>query len=243
MLRRTARAAAALAFAAYAWTIFAILALIVVGLVTLLPRLELRWRAARGSARLLARLTGTAITVHNLDRLPPQPSIVVSNHPSWLDPVVLGVVLPCTFRFIATSALERQVFAGFVLGRLDTQFVERREPGAALTDTERLAAAVRAGRSIVIFPEGGLARRPGLRPFRMGAFVAAAEAGAPVVPVGIRGTRSILPPRSTFPRHGAVEVAVGRPLRATRTGWAAAVELQRRARDTVLDLSGEPDVE
>ena len=52
-----------------------------------------------GAVRLLARLTATAVSVHGLDRLPDGSSIVVANHPSWLDGVVLATVLPPSFRF------------------------------------------------------------------------------------------------------------------------------------------------
>jgi 1-acyl-sn-glycerol-3-phosphate acyltransferase len=77
----------------------------------------------------------------------------------------------------------------------------------------------------------------------MGAFVVAAEAGVPALPVAVRGTRAILRPEHHFPRRGAVDIIVGEPIRPSGAGWAAAVELQRAARDAVLHLSGEPDVE
>jgi acyl-CoA synthetase (AMP-forming)/AMP-acid ligase II len=109
--------------------------------------------------------------------------------------------------------------------------------------TGRVVALVRAGRSLVIFPEGRLARAPGLRPFHMGAFVVAAGAGVPAVPCGIRGTRAILRPEHHFPRRGAVDIAIGQPIQVTGTDWTAAVGLQRAARYAVLRLSGEPDVE
>ena len=94
-----------------------------------------------------------------------------------------------------------------------------------------------------MFPEGRLARAPGLRPFHMGAFVVAARAGVPVVPVAIRGTRAILRPEHHFPRWGAVDITIGQPVQPVGTDWAAAVGLQRKARDAVLRLSAEPDVE
>ena len=242
-LRRARRAAAAVAFAAYTWVLFAVLAVPVIVLLALLPRVQWRWQMACGAVRLLARLTGTAVSVHGLDRLPDGPSIVVANHPSWLDAVVLATVLPPSFRFVAGEVLEHQVLSGFVLKRLGTEFVERHEREHGVADTDRVVALVRAGQSLVIFPEGHLARAPGLRPFHMGAFVAAAQAGVPAVPVAIRGTRAILRPEHRFPRRGAIDIAIGQPVQPMGTDWAAAVGLQRAARDAVLRLSGEPDVE
>ena len=242
-LRRARRAAAAIAFAVYTWVLLAVLAVPVLVLLALLPRVQWRWQMACGSVRLLARLTGTAVTVHGFDRLPHRPSIVVANHPSWLDAVVLATVLPPSFRFVAGEVLEHQMLSGFVLKRLGTEFVERHEREHGVADTARLVALVRAGQSLVIFPEGHLARAPGLRPFHMGAFVVAAQAGVPAIPLAIRGTRAMYRPEHRFPQRGAIDIAIGQPVEAMGTDWAAAVRLQHAAREAVLRLSGETDVE
>ena len=242
-LRRARHAAAAVAYAVYTWVVCSILGLSVAVLLLLLPRPQWRWRVARGAVRLLANLTGTAITVHGLDHLPAGTSIAVANHPSWIDPLVLASVMPQSFHFVAAEVLQHQGLIGFVLRRLGHQFVERHEREHGVADAGRLTALARAGQSLVIFPEGRLARAPGLRPFHMGAFVVAAQTGVPTVPVAIRGTRAILRPEHHFPRRGAVDIVIGEPIRPAGTDWAAAVELQHAARNAVLDLSGEPDVE
>ena len=198
-LRRARNTAATVAFAAYAWMLFAVLALAVIAVLPLLPRMEWRWQTATRALRLLAHLTGTAIRVHGRDRLPAGPAIAVANHPSWLDGLALSTVLPRSFRFVAGEVLQREGLIGFVLKRLGTEFVERHEREHGVADTDRVVALVRAGQSLVIFPEGRLARAPGLRPFHMGAFVVAAEAGVPVVPVAIRGTRRHPPARAPLP--------------------------------------------
>src|SRR5271165_3329432 len=242
-LRRARNAAAAVAFAAYAWLVFAVLGLSVVALLPLLPRTRWRREIASHAVRLLARLTGTPVSVHGLDHLPDGPSIVVANHPSWLDGLALAMVLPPSFRFAAGEVLEHEGLSGFVLKRLGTEFVERHEREHGVADTDRVVAMVGAGQSLVIFPEGGLIRAPGLRPFHMGAFVAAAQGGVPVIPVAIRGTRAILRPEHRFPRCGVIDIAIGQPSQASGTDWPAAVAPQRVARDAVLHLAGEPDVE
>ncbi|BBY38529.1 acyl-CoA synthetase [Mycobacterium mantenii] len=242
-IRRARRVGAAVAFAVWAWVVYAVLGLSVVVLLLLLPRPRWRWWVAQGAARLLARFTGTAITVRGLDHLPRGTSIVVANHPSWIDPLVLASVMPQSFRFVAAEVLEHQGLNGFVLKRLGQHFVERHEREHGVADTGRLTTLVRAGQSLVIFPEGRLARAPGLRPFRMGAFAVAARSGVPVVPVAIRGTRTILRPEHHFPRRGAVDITVGEPIRTSGADWAAAVELQHAVRKAVLGLSGEPDLE
>jgi len=167
----------------------------------------------------------------------------VANHPSWLDGPALATVLPDRFRFIAGEVLQHEGLTGFVLKRLGTEFVERYQHEHGVADTDRVVALIGGGHSLVIFPEGRLARAPGLRPFHMGAFVAAAQAGVPVVPLAIRGTRAMLRPDHHFPRKGAVDIAVAQPIQSTGIDWTAAVGLQRAARDAILHISGEPDVE
>ncbi|MFD7845848.1 AMP-binding protein [Nocardia sp. NPDC059764] len=242
-LRRARQYATGVAFAADAWTIFLGLAVPVLVLLTLLPGVHRRWALIRGFGRLLARLTGTAVTVRGLDHLPEGPMIVVPNHQSWLDGLVLAMALPRTWCFVAGEVFRHRLLSGFVLRRLGTEFVERHEREHGIADTDRLVRRVRAGQSLVVFPEGGLSRAAGLRPFHIGAFVVAAQTGAPILPVGIRGTRTILRPGHRFPRRGAVEISTGRAIPAIGIDWTAAADLQRTTRAAVLRLSGEPDVE
>ncbi|HTX95404.1 MAG TPA: AMP-binding protein [Mycobacterium sp.] len=242
-VRRVRRTAGDVAFAVYAWAVYIVLGLSVALLLLLLPRPQWRRRVAREAVRLLSRLTGTAITVHGLDHLPAGTSIGVVNHPSWIDPLALASVMPESFHFVAAEVLEHQGLNGFVLRRLGHQFVERHEREHGVADADRLVTLVRGGQSLVIFPEGRLARAPGLRPFHMGAFLVAAQTGVPVVPVAIRGTRTILRPEHHFPRRGTIDVTVGEPIWPSGSDWTAAVELQRAARAAMLTLSGEPDVE
>jgi hypothetical protein len=94
-----------------------------------------------------------------------------------------------------------------------------------------------------------LAASAGLLPFHMGAFLTAAERGLPVVPITIRGTRSILRADSWFPRRGAIAVRVGKPVEAgeIKKGakadvWAAALKLRDAVRKDILHHCGEPDL-
>jgi 1-acyl-sn-glycerol-3-phosphate acyltransferase len=105
--------------------------------------------------------------------------------------------------------------------------------------------ALLGGESLVIFPEGTFRRGPGLLPFRLGAFVVAAEAGVPVVPVAIRGTRSILRGNDFFPRRGGASVSAAPPIIPSASGGAglaAAVALRDAVRAAIGERCGEPDL-
>ena len=117
--------------------------------------------------------------------------------------------------------------------------------GAAL---RRKISTVAAGDSILVFPEGTFFAKPGLRRFQMGAFTAAAMAGAPLVPIAISGTRSLLPKGCLRPYPGALTVAFGPALTAPGNPAAdgdprkQARALHDRTRAFILEKTGEEDM-
>jgi 1-acyl-sn-glycerol-3-phosphate acyltransferase len=143
---------------------------------------------------------------------------------------------------VAKRELAEQFFARILFRRLGTEFVERFDPQRGVEDTDRVLQAVRQGRSMLFFPEGTFGRAPGLRPFRMGAFVVAAQTGVPLVPMGITGTRSILRAGQWFPRRGAVSVTIGTPILPQGSDWTAAIALRNAARTQMLECCHEPDL-
>ena len=230
-------------YAAVAHSVFWLLAPPVWLLVMLLPRASWRWSVIRNGARLLFRLVRVPLTVDGLEQLPRgQSCVIVANHASYLDGVMLVAALPIEFSFVAKAELASQFLAGRFLPRIGAVFVERFDKQRGVDDARRTAQTVRDGRPLAFFPEGTFTRMPGLLPFHMGAFVAAAEAGVPVVPVTIRGTRSLLRADSRFPRRGTVRILVVAPILPTGSDWDAAVTLRESARAAILQHLGEPDL-
>ena len=129
------------------------------------------------------------------------------------------------------------------LSALGTLFVERFEASRSVEDVDEIAAALRQGKNLAIFPEGTFSREAGLKPFRMGAFVAAARAGMPVLVSGLRGSRAILRDQTWLPRRGQLTLTVGPLLVPGGNDWSAAVALRDAARQAMLDLCGEHDLE
>ena len=91
----------------------------------------------------------------------------------------------------------------------------------------------------MIFPEGTFVRGPGLLPFRLGAFRAAVDAGRPIVPVAIAGTRHVLPDGTWLFRHGRITVTIGAPLQPQATDWPEMVRLRREALEHIVRECGE----
>lgn len=213
-------------------------------LVVLTPGLERRRRIARTLTRTGLRLCGLAPRVSGTDpQALPAGCVLVANHASYLDGILMTAVLPPCFAFVAKRELAAQRFAGTLLARLGSVFVERDEVRQAAASGARLEAPLRAGESLVVFPEGTFRRDAGLLPFHMGAFLAAAAAGAPIVPVTIRGTRDVLPADVWAPRREPIEVIIGEPLRAAARDWGGAVAARDQARARILARLDEPEAQ
>jgi 1-acyl-sn-glycerol-3-phosphate acyltransferase len=241
-LRRIMRGGGALLYAFYAWTLFWILAPLVWLTVAAIPRPAWSLAIIRVAARMLQRLAGVPLHVHGLDRLPRGPCVIAANHASYLDGIILTAILPGVFSFVAKREFTARFIARVFLRHIGAEFVERFELARGVEDARQVARAARGGRTLVFFPEGAFTRTPGLLPFHMGAFVAAAEAGVPVVPVTIRGTRSILRSDQWFPRRGTISVIIGAPLSPAGADWSAAIRLRDAARAEILRHCGEPDL-
>jgi 1-acyl-sn-glycerol-3-phosphate acyltransferase len=121
-------------------------------------------------------------------------------------------------------------------------FVERFEASKSAEDVEAVVSALRRGENLVIFPEGTFSREAGLKPFRMGAFVAAARAGVPMVVSGLRGTRLVLRDMSWMPRFGKMQFEIGQTFLPESNDWSAAVGLRDATRAEMLRLCGEHDL-
>ena len=210
--------------------------------VMLLPRLRWRWRAVRGIARATLAAAGVPVTTEGMDRLPGGNAVLVFNHSSYMDVVVLGAVLPGEPVYVAKREFAPKFFAGNFMRRLGTLFVERFDTSASLADTESAIAAARQGRNIVFFPEGAFTRRAGLSEFYLGAFKVAAEAGLPAVPGTIRGTRSMLRSDQWFPRWTPLSVTIGNPVMPAGKDFASVLQLRDEARKVVLAGCREPDL-
>ena len=200
------------------------------------------WRVSHAAARALLRLSGTPLDVRGVERLPGGPCVLVSNHGSYLDGAILVAALPRQFGFVAKRELHDQFIARIYLSRLGALFVERFDAQRSVADATRLAEGVTQGRSLAVFPEGTFVARPGLLPFHLGAFLAAARAGVPVVPVALRGNRDVLPNIGLWPRRANLEVHIGEPISPAGDAsdvFAQAVRLREAARRAIaLQLEG-----
>ncbi|WP_305042311.1 AMP-binding protein [Geoalkalibacter sp.] len=247
--RDAARGGREFVYAAYLWGLFGLAAGLASSAILLLPHSAWRWRALHGVARAALRVSGLPLSIEGLENLPTSGTcVLVANHASYLDPYLLAAALPLPLSFVAKSELRRRPLVHLLLRRIDTEFVERFDARQGAEDARRFGALAGAGHNLVFFAEGTFTRAPGLRPFRLGAFVTAAEARAPLVPIAIAGSRSVLRDGSWRPRRGTLRIRILEPitpqpgLDPTDT-WAQALDLRARARRAILGHCDEPDLD
>ncbi|HUI94738.1 MAG TPA: AMP-binding protein [Xanthobacteraceae bacterium] len=240
-LARLPRTVGALIYAAWWWIVIALAAAIAWPAVMLLPRLAWRWAVVRGVSRAALACLGVPLTRTGV-AVPSGNAVVVFNHASYADALAVAAVLPDAPAFLAKREFTRQFFAGAFLRRLGALFVERFDVAGSVADADAAAAVARAGRLIVVFPEGTFSRRPGLTDFYLGAFKIAVDAGLPVVPGAIQGTRSMLRSDQWFPRWSPISVHLDAAIPSTGSDFAAVLRLRDDVRSVVLRHCGEPDL-
>ncbi|HEX6136900.1 MAG TPA: AMP-binding protein [Casimicrobiaceae bacterium] len=242
-LRRTTATLIKGAYGVYAWLVLLVVSIAGTAALPFIAGLPARYRFAHGLARTLLRLLRIPLAVEGIERLPGgKAALIAVNHASYADAFVLMAVLSSPVRFAAKAEFARTPLFGYVLRRLGTYFVERFDATRGVEDTRELAAALRGDATVVMFPEGTFSRAPGLAAFRMGAFVASAQASVPVVPIVLRGTRSLLREHRWLPVRNPVQVSVLAPVVPTGRDWSAAVRLRDQVRGAMLPVCGEPDL-
>jgi 1-acyl-sn-glycerol-3-phosphate acyltransferase len=239
---RLVRNSGALLYAGWWWSIVALVGLIAWVAVMIIPRLSWRWAAVRAIARAALGLLFVPFSVTGRERLPRGNAVIVFNHASYADALVVAATLPGEPAFAAKKELAGQFVAGPFLRRLGTHFVDRYDVAASLADTQAAINVARSGRPIVFFPEGTFTRRSGLTGFYLGAFKVASEAGLPVVPATIVGTRSMLRGDQWFPRWAPISVYLDDPVPPAGTDFASVLQLRDRVRAAILTRCGEPDL-
>lgn len=241
--RRLRRAIGSFMFACWYQFLYRLIGLYLWPLVIWLPGEERRRGVLRQAARFFLWATRLTPQVQGLENLPRERHhIIVSNHASYLDGLVLSAVLPARYAFVAKQELSKERIAGPFLWALGTVFMERFDLARRIEDQRRLSVILAQGQSLVTFPEGTFDRRPGLRLFALGPFAAATEAVVPVVPVVLRGTRGVLREDSTYAHHGTIEVTIGAPVMPEGPELRQVAVLRDRVRQTILETCREPDL-
>ncbi len=242
-LRRGLRTFSGALFALRAYVVFAVLAPIAL-LGSLLLPVRNCWGVGGTVSKWFLILSGIPVAVSGKENLETKTPVVLAvNHTSYLDALVLLSILAYRgYAFVAKREFQENFLMRALLSGFGTQFIERFDVAKSTEHANELAEAAKRGISLIVFPEGTLKRNTGLMDFRTGAFQAAAQAGIPVIPVALRGVRSVLRDGTWYLRRAAVSVRIGAPITPEGSDWAAAVKLRDQVRAEILRHCGEPDL-
>ena len=171
---------------------------------------------ARIWCRLIARTAGSRVRLHGAHHIEPGTSYVfLSTHQSYMDiPAMLGY-LPAQLRIAAKKSLFRIPFMGWHLTRAGHIPIDRASTQNAINSMQKAADYLRGGICAFIFPEGTRSRDGYLHKFKKGGFKLAIQAGAPIIPITIIGSRQALPPDEIIFRPGPIDMYVDPPIPTT----------------------------
>jgi len=229
-------------FGVYAWIVFAFILLAAMLGAAVIPGLDRRRGWVAAVSRLFFRLVGIPVQVNGLQHLPNEPCVVIANHSSHVDGVILHAILPSRFSFVIKGEMRNIPVVHFLLRRVGARFVERFVATESARDARKLLQASNGGESFLIFPEGTFIDQPGLSRFKPGAFATAIKGEIPVVPLVISGARMILPAHVWFPRHGKLRVDLLPAIGPDDPAYGNSKTLAEQARRKMLQVLDEPDL-
>ncbi|HKV44919.1 MAG TPA: lysophospholipid acyltransferase family protein [bacterium] len=197
------------------------------------------YRGLRVAVRALARAL-FRLKVTGLERLPPGGAVVVANHESWLDPIVLPLALPRKPAFLAMEELWRMPGVGFVMRAYGPLAIPLHRGAVDATALKRSLLALKSGALLIVFPEGGISPDGRLRAFHHGAALLAARTRVPLVPVALKGTADALPLGRALPRLRPIAVRIGTPILPPGAERADLARASEAAAAQITDLRRTP---
>jgi len=142
------------------------------------------------------------------------PFIIVANHSSLLDPVILGVSVRPKVIFVAAAYLFKIHWLGYLLRKANSIPVQGENDISSL---KRALKILQQGGVLGIFPEGGVDRQKDNLPIKAGAAFLATRVGVPIVPIKIKGADKVLPRGAKFIRSlNKIEVEIKKPIFCSR---------------------------
>ncbi|NNF40788.1 MAG: 1-acyl-sn-glycerol-3-phosphate acyltransferase [Woeseiaceae bacterium] len=231
------------AWGAYAWACFALAVLFALFAMVLVPGRERRQRLAALTSKAVFIMPRVRVDITGLHNVPEGHCIVVANHASYVDGVLLKGYLPARFSFVIKGELRNIPLVHFVLRRAGAKFVDRSVHAASSRDARQIVKAAQDGESLAFFPEGTFRAEAGVGRFRPGAFVAAMRAALPVVPIAITGTRTMLPSGRIWPRPNRLRIDILPPIAPGDPDFQESRALAEAARQRILSVLDEPDLE
>lgn len=198
-------------------------------------------RIGRLWSRLVLAVPGVKLKLqHDAQLDPGRPYVFMCNHASMIDIWAAFVAVPVSFRFIAKKQLSWIPIFGWAMASGRMIFIDRQNAVAARRSIDEAVRRIRAGQSVVIYPEGTRTRDGRLMSFKKGGFHLAIDSGADIVPMAIKGSRALMPRGAMLIRAGEVNLHFGQPIPTAGLGAADRDRTLKLVRERIAEMLGEP---
>jgi len=240
-----------MAYGVYFWVAFLLWIVPTWAILHLIRDHRAAGRYTSSALRILFALIGCKVRVAGKEYVDaPGAKVFASNHASYFDvlPLMMGLGVP--YRFVAKLEVRSMPFIGAFLDRMGHLRFDRSNSGSRLRQVREVEGLLRQGESVFFFPEGTFTREDGVRPFQLGAFQAAVDTGAPILPISLAGTRKGLRDGTYLPRPTRVTITVHPPIYpkaisndgnpGDSSKWQELIRLRDETREAIVKDAGEP---
>jgi 1-acyl-sn-glycerol-3-phosphate acyltransferase len=195
------------------WSILCITSSIIVRILTFSTRYGVAM-ARTVWAPVILWMAGIKLTIKGLENIPAgkHSYIVVANHQSVIDIPILFYVLPFNVYFVAKKEIAKVPFIGWYMYMMGMIFIDRGSRDKALQSMINAGSLIRAGKSVMTFPEGTRSLDEKMGVFKAGTFIMAEKAQVDILPIKITGAGKIWPSGGFTIKGGPVIVSIGTPI-------------------------------
>lgn len=196
------------------------------------------WYNFNRNVALVHMVSLFGLRTYGRERVPyDRPVLLVSNHQSYLDPMIVGCGLPCELDFTPRASLfDNRVFGAFIRS-LNAFPLERGQ--ADIAAIKRIITRLRQGRSVVLFPEGTRTRDGRITPFKEGLDLIARRAEVATVPVVVDGAFEAWPRHQAVPSLSPISVMYGQAITAEQTGRMRRQEFVGLVNERLREMQGQ----
>ena len=190
----------------------------------------------RSWCRALFFVSGLRLKVEGRENIPNGPFLIICNHSSHIDGPAVVIALPVGVYFVIKKELAEIPVWGFAAKKAGFIAIDRGKSQEAQAALNAAVDSIRAGKHVLIFPEGTRAHDDSMARFKKGGFHLAIQGEVPILPVAINRSRSLLPRGRSFPCTGLVKVCIGTPISTVGRGRETVSELLAETRRALIDL-------
>jgi fatty-acyl-CoA synthase len=242
-IRSALRRSAEVLYGTYAIAMFVLLLFPAWLFVLISPSRKASAGVTTAALRAYLKLAGWRVRVNGREHLHENtPRMLVANHTSYADIVVLMAALGTDYHFVAKAEVMSMPFFRTFLRKLGHFAFRREDRQSRLHQAQQIEDALRRGESVFVFPEGTFTAQSGVRPFHLGAFKAAIAAQRGIVPIALDGTRRVVRDGAWLPRPGRITITICPPIAPPPSAedWQEIVRVRDTARELISRFAHEP---